>query len=169
MIYMTDKLVACCAVAVDGSDASLQAVSWACRVTGVGGAVVMIDIQDFTPLFSEMGMVPYGGGPDLDLDDISRQWNASADTVRDKAMAIVTASGREGSWHVRAMRPGDGVPAAVFCKVAEEHGAEVLIVGQHHGSTRIEGLFGSFPRWVITHGHLPVLTVPIPLAPVTHP
>ncbi len=158
---MEDTLVQSCAVAVDGSDASIEAVKWACRVTAPGGTVNMVDIEDFEPLFAEMGMVPYGVGPDVDMSQVNTQWQTTAQITRDKATEIVKASGRQSTWHVKAMAPGDGVPAAAFCKMAEELGAEMLIIGQHHGSRRIEGLFGSFPRWVITHGTLPILLVPI--------
>jgi nucleotide-binding universal stress UspA family protein len=142
----------------------MQAVNWSCRVTEPGGTVILIDIQDFTALYNEMGMTPFSGGPNIDLDRISQQWDAFAGTIRDQALSIVTASGRKGSWQVNTMQAGEGSAAAVFHKLAEEHGAELLIVGQHHGSTRIEGLFGSFPRWLVSHGHLPVLIVPVPLS-----
>ncbi len=159
---MREQLVTCCAVAVDGSDSSMQAVAWACRVTAPGGTVVMIDIQDFTALYNEMGMVPFGGGPTVDVEGISTQWDAYARAVSRLAMDTVTSQGRHGVWLLNIMQPGEGSPAEVFAKMAQDHGAEILLVGQHHGSTRIEGLFGSFPRYLVSHGHLPVLIVPVP-------
>ncbi len=156
------NMVSCCAVAVDGSDSSMGALLWACRLTEPGGTIVMIDIQDFTPLYNEMGMTPFSGGPNVDVDRISQQWARYASTVKDKAMEMVTGAGRVGQWEILTMQPGDGSPAAIFDKAAAEHRAELVMVGQHHGSTRIEGLFGSFPRWLVTHGRLPVLIVPVP-------
>ncbi|POB09878.1 universal stress protein [Sulfobacillus sp. hq2] len=155
-------LVSCCAVAVDGSDSSMEAVAWACRLTQPNGRIIMVDIQDLTPLYAEMGMTPFSGGPNIDVDQISEDWDRDAQSVKEAAMAMVTQAGRVGEWHVRTMEPGDGSPAALFAKVAAEHQAELILVGQHHGSTRIEGLFGSFPRWLVAHSHLPVLIVPIP-------
>ncbi len=93
-----------------------------------------------------------------DLADVMEQWMT---TVRDQAMAIVeNCVNVRATWLAVTLQAGRGGPANLFLATAIDADAELLIVGRHHGSAGLENLLGSFPPRLMTHGTLPVITVP---------
>ncbi|MCY0881762.1 MAG: universal stress protein, partial [Firmicutes bacterium] len=82
--------------------------------------------------------------------------------IYQKALAIVSSCHHTAQWITLDDEPGKGGSARVFYQRAIKDQVEALLVGAHGGSAWAEGLFGSFPRWLIEHSTIPVIVVPPP-------
>ncbi|MHB1610173.1 MAG: universal stress protein [Sulfobacillus sp.] len=153
------------AVAVDGSPASLAALKCAMDLVKADAALLCVDVKDMMSFDLEYAAEAYEGGGAT--DDSIKEWDKLARQVGKQVKSIADEYHVEVVWHILTVEPGHGGAALAFVEYAKKWGAEVLFVGQHHGSRLVEDMFGSFPRWVATHSHLPTMVVPPPVEATT--
>ena len=123
-------------VGTDGSDTAAKAVDEAAEVAGKVGAVLHI-VTAFEPL--------KGGRYTPD---------ARADSVLDSACAAAKMAGAEPKPHAR-----EGDPAEALIVVAEEEGADLIVVGNKGMTGGRRFLVGSVPDKVSHHAPCSVLIV----------
>jgi nucleotide-binding universal stress UspA family protein len=132
-------------VGVDGSPASLDALTWAVRQAELTGASLEAVTAWSYP-------TTYGFPVIANVD-----WEHGARTVLEKAIA------EAGCGEVQiAQRVVEGHPARVMAEAAT--GADLLVVGSrgHGGFTGL--LLGSVSEYVVTHAPCPVVVVRHPAA-----
>lgn len=137
-------------VGVDRSPASLAALEVAAELAGVlGGALSVVEA------FALDQPVPAGAGRD-DEHPLTRTAAAVEEQVgaiRQRGVAVQVV--------VRA-----GEPAATLLQVADDVGADLVVVGSRGGGDPADPLLGSIARTVAAHGHRPTLVVPTAAGPV---
>ncbi|SMC04096.1 Nucleotide-binding universal stress protein, UspA family [Sulfobacillus thermosulfidooxidans DSM 9293] len=150
------------AVAVDGSEASYHALSKALERTGDEGQLLLIDVKDIAAFIQPMSLGTTYGTPVAteNLQLLLDEWDKNAEAVHQKAQKMVESTKIHAEWRIVTVEEGEGTAAQAFFDAATKWGADVIVVGRHQGSRFIEGMFGSFPRWLVTHSTLPVLIVP---------
>ncbi len=148
------------AVAVDGSPASLEALQWVAQWLGGDGQIIAVDIKDPSLFYRKRTQAAQGGDLDVDEADFLREWEHNAQKVQEKALQIATQAGAHLEWQTVPVSWNHNTPAAAFYDYACQRQADALAVGRHHGSVLVEGLFGSFPRWLITHSDRAVIVIP---------
>lgn len=151
------------AVAVDGSDAGYRALDEALDMLGGRGRVLMIDVKDVVAFVQPVAPSTYGGSTMASLETLLEQWDENAAQVSATALKRVAETQATAQWKVVTVQDGEVHAAQAFLDAALEGKVQALVVGRHQGSSVIEGLFGSFPRWLVTHASLPVVIVPPPL------
>jgi nucleotide-binding universal stress UspA family protein len=132
-------------VGVDGSPASLGALTWAVRQASLTGAVVeAVTAWEFP--------ATYGGYPILAGTD----WRADAQSIQD--IAVKEALGDEATFLVRRVEQGHTV--RVLLDAAAD--ADLLVVGSrgHGGFTGM--LLGSVSENVVAHAPCAVVVVKFP-------
>ncbi len=139
-------------VAVDGSDGSKEALKIAVGLQKSGGGELLIVtiFRHHSLLEASMSMVR----PDdpVNMDDVMRDY---AKQVAEEAKEIAAS---EGASNVRAFAKS-GQPARGIVKFAEEHGADLIVVGSR-GIGDVEGfLLGSVSHKVTSLANCPVLVV----------
>jgi nucleotide-binding universal stress UspA family protein len=129
-------------VGVDGSAASLDAISWALRYAEVCGR----EVEAVTSW-------QYPGQYGSELYGVEQDWEAIAQKILDSALGNAASSGP-----VRVTRNVvQGHPAEVLTDASR--GADLLVVGSrgHGGFTGM--LLGSVSHHVTAHAHCPVVVV----------
>lgn len=130
-------------VGVDGSETSVQALTWAVREAGhLGGRVRVVTAFDvpwtifITPTYTD--------------DDYARDAQEMLD--RTMAAAGVEATGVPITAHIEQQRPGPALAAAAI-------GAEMLVVGSH-GHGYLPGMhLGSVANYCVHHAPCPVVVI----------
>jgi nucleotide-binding universal stress UspA family protein len=133
-------------VGVDGSPASLGALTWAVQQASLTDAVVEAVTAWQVP-------ATYGGFP----VDVGTDWRANAQTIQD--IAVKEALGEEATALVRRVTEGHSV--RVLLDAAD--GAELLVVGSrgHGGFTGM--LLGSVSERVVVHAPCAVVVIRTPV------
>jgi nucleotide-binding universal stress UspA family protein len=133
-------------VGVDGSPASLDALTWAVRQAALTGAVVEAVTAWQYP-------AAYGGYPIVAGTD----WQDNAQVIQDTA--VKEALGDEATALVRRVAQGHSVSVLLDAAV----GAELLVVGSrgHGGFTGM--LLGSVSEHVVAHAPCAVVVVKLPV------
>ncbi|MHB1611347.1 MAG: universal stress protein [Sulfobacillus sp.] len=148
-------------VAVDGSDASWEALAYAARIVEHGGSLALVDVKDLMSFFQATAGVSYNMSIGVDVSEYVKEWDTDAELVKKKALEQTKDFDGQVEWHVVESTDGKGGPAEALDSFARNWNAEAIVVGRHHGSTLMEGMFGSFPRWLATHSHFPTTVVPV--------
>lgn len=150
------------AVAIDGSQASLAAVQKACAIGPDTVSIYLIAVKDYGAFQQEAAAEADEGVSGDDVVVFAKDWDHTARTAHQAAKAILAACGRTAIWAVVDAKHGQGGPAKVFYQRALKDKADMILVGRHQGSAFVEGLLGSFPRWLVSHSALPVAVIPPP-------
>jgi len=125
------------AVGTDGSETASKAVDFAFDVAEKFGAKVVI-CSSYKPVSEDRVRQAQKDAP----EDI--QWSINPTQEVDAALRSVEERARErGIEAVSEAREGD--PADVLCEIAEQHGADVLVVGNRGMHRRV---LGSVPNSV---------------------
>jgi nucleotide-binding universal stress UspA family protein len=134
-------------VGVDGSPASLGALTWAVRQASLTGAVVEAVTAWQFP-------ATYGGYP----VDAGTDWRANAQAIQDTA--VKEALGDEATALVRRVAQGHSVRVLLDAAA----GAELLVVGSrgHGGFTGM--LLGSVSEHVVAHAPCAVVVIRTPIS-----
>jgi nucleotide-binding universal stress UspA family protein len=132
-------------VGYDGSDGSRAALDEAARIARGLGLEVVIAFG--------YGVQPSGG----ETADHRRLLEERGEKLAAEAMAHLAELGVRGSVAVVDERPAESL-----LRVAEEHGAEMIVVGTR-GEGPVAGmLLGSVPYKLVHRSPVPVLVVPAP-------
>ncbi|WP_028962539.1 universal stress protein [Sulfobacillus thermosulfidooxidans] len=149
-------------VAVNGSNASIQAVEIACQIVEREGQIICVDVEDRAEFYRDYALNAYGGALVLEPDNFHREWEQEAEQIHERIQKIAQTHHRTLRWIVVPLEPGKGSVAEAINEVALKEKADGIIVGRHRGTAFMEGLLGSVPRWLVTHSVLPVIVVPPP-------
>jgi nucleotide-binding universal stress UspA family protein len=134
-------------VAADGSPASILGLEQVAELAPrMGAKVVVVYVRHF-PATVMMG----NGTGDLSLmqamDEIESE-------VRQSVMRLVGATGVAWEYVVRVGSPGEEI-----AKVADEVGADLVVVGSNRHSSRHDLLLGSTAAYLATHSQSSVLVM----------
>ena len=131
-------------LALDGSEASHKAIPLAAELAREDGARIVI-------AHIEEDVVGKGGGPVAATEDEIQA------EIRKRAEEL-SAGGIDTSVEMRSVMLGG--PAHPIAEIAEEAGADLIVVGTH-GHTAVGGmLLGSVTHRLLHIAHCPVLAVP---------
>ncbi len=148
------------AVAVDGSDAGYRALAQALEMVDDKGQLLAVDVKDVIAFVQPVTPNAYGGySPMASLELLLKEWDDNAEIVRARVMEMAQKSGVQAQWQAVTVQDGEVTAAEAFLDAAVREKAQAVVVGRHRGSALIEGMFGSFPRWLVTHSSLPVVIV----------
>ena len=125
------------AVGTDGSDTESKAVEFALDVAEKFGAKVVV-ASSYRPVGEDRIRRDQRDAP----DDI--QWTINPTQDVDSALRSVEDLARDRGLEV-ASEARQGDPADVLCEIAEEHGADLLVVGNKGMQRRV---LGSVPNSV---------------------
>jgi nucleotide-binding universal stress UspA family protein len=146
-------------IAVDGSEAALEGVRFAARIAS------QLSERDLVLLYvrpSHTGAVFSLGAPGpIPEARLEQELSAVESEVLDEARAVLRQAGLDASQQLET-----GAPAAAICRVAEEGGFDLVVLGSRgHGELK-SLLVGSTTDAVIHSACCPVLVVrgpgPIP-------
>lgn len=133
----------------DFSDCASQAQAAAVDLLGqLGGEIVLFQVLVETPLYGE-GILSIRSV--RAVYDAQRKW--AEETLETRADAL-RQRGIKASWRVAV-----GVPLEEIVKVAEETGADMIVMGTHGRGVLDRVLLGSVAERVIRLAPCPVLTV----------
>jgi nucleotide-binding universal stress UspA family protein len=129
-------------VPVDFSDASLEAVRVACDYVDSPSALMVVHVL---PMLSPMdpGVVWDAWNDETRREHAIRALNARVEPLAPGAQAVV--------------RIGD--PAREIASLAQECGAELIVVPSHGRTGAARVLIGSVAERVVRHAHCPVLVL----------
>ncbi len=148
-------------VAVDGTPASWQALKVATRLIGSGGVLAVADVKDLMAMYQATATSNYTRSQGLDVSQYVREWEKHAEEVEAEVTRRLENFEGRFEWRVVDSDDQQGGPAAALSTFAVEWHADAIVVGRHQGSTILEGVFGSFPRWLVMHSSLPIMVVPL--------
>src|SRR5687768_4742467 len=142
-------------VGTDGSDTAREAVRRAVELARVLGARLQV-VSAYEPVAEPAAPVPVARdddpGPTPDAWAVAPR--EGVDAILDDVVAVARAAGVEAEVHAR-----QGSPADAILDVAEELGADLIVVG-NKGMTGAERfLLGSVPNKVSHHAPCSVLIV----------
>jgi nucleotide-binding universal stress UspA family protein len=136
-------------VGTDGSETATEAVKRAAALAADWGATLHL-VSAHTPAKAKVAVgaasVPEASGWVADAD-------FKVDAVLDKAVTLAKTGGAEPKIHAPK-----GDPADALIKVAEQEGADLIVVG-NRGMTGARRLLGSVPNKVTHHATCSVLVV----------
>ena len=133
-------------VGVDGSDASAQATEMAGRLA------VDLDAKLTVVFVRQLPTVPASPfGVTMDLD---AYWEDQERLASSRAVGVLNKFGV--AWRLE-VRTGD--PAVQLERAAEEHGADLIVVGTRGHSVAHRLLLGSVSTRLLHHARRPVLVV----------
>lgn len=141
-------------VGLDGSDGAAEAARWAVEVArAIGGEILAVHV--FQPPALAIGL-RVATVPAEVLDD-------AVGSQRDAASATL-----EGDWTSLFREHGipygtllaDGSPGRELVRVAEEWGADAIVVGRRGHGELTDLILGSVGHHLIHHAHRPVVIVP---------
>lgn len=133
-------------VGVDGSEGAARALEW-CLQEGKGRDDVAVLVVHALSLTAELVVAL----PPFD----SEQWRAGVMQELERWCAPL----REGGVRYRAMVIEDH-PARALMRAAQEHDAEMIVVGAHGHGGFTDFLAGGVPIKLVHHARKPVLIVP---------
>lgn len=155
-------------IAIDESAASRHAAETAATCFGPDATYLAIYVDEAPPIPAEArwapamewggvygypGFHPYAFATDLDERDTPE----AIDEAEREASRLATGAG------IAAEPVGDvGDPVAAIVRAADEHHADVIVVGRHQRGWFAKLLEGSTSEDLVKHSDVPVLVVPSP-------
>ena len=144
-------------VGTDGSETAGEAVRQASELAKQIGAKVHL-VSAYEPVAETAAAVPVAREDEARVPPADAQWAVApregVDAILDDVAAVARAAGVEAEVHAR-----EGSPADAILDVAEETGADLIVVG-NKGMTGAERfLLGSVPNKVSHHAPCSVLIV----------
>jgi nucleotide-binding universal stress UspA family protein len=134
----------------DGSVLAADAMEKGLNLLGKGHRLVALTVV--APASPALSLSPMGPGPDPTLAD-----ELEARTTRVQSGELHSLLDRLGVDAEARVEVGDA--GDTICLVAEEIGADVVVVGSHGNGRLKEILLGSVSHHVLHHAPCPVLTV----------
>jgi nucleotide-binding universal stress UspA family protein len=132
------------AFGLDGSDGARRALPFAARLAELEGARLII-------IHVEEGIVGKGGGPVVpNEEEVQAEVRRQADELASKGLDVT----------VKMTSVMVGGPAPAIAKVADEDGADLIIVGSRGHSAIVGVLLGSVAQRLTHLANQPVLVIP---------
>jgi nucleotide-binding universal stress UspA family protein len=133
-------------VGTDGSETASAAVSKAIALAEKTGATLHIVHANRLVSVGQLGQAASVGAPTFDLDAVNRGINEESKTICERAVQHAEEAGVKTETHIA---PGD--PADVLIDVAEQVGADLIVIG-NRGMTGVRRfVLGSVPNKVSHH------------------
>ena len=134
-------------VAADGSPASVQGLQQVANLAvGIGAKVIVVYVRHFPGTV----LMASGGADPLLVEALEEQESE----VRQEVLRFVGGTGLAWELVVRVGSPGEEI-----VKVAEETGADLVVVGSNRHSSLHNLLLGSTAAYLATHSRVPVLVM----------
>jgi nucleotide-binding universal stress UspA family protein len=134
-------------VAADGSPASVEGLKQVANLAaGIGAKVMVVYVRHFPGT----ALMASGGGDALLVEALEEQESE----VRQEVLRFVGGAGVAWELVVRVGSPGEEI-----VKVAEESGADLVVVGSNRHSSLHNLLLGSTAAYLATHSRVPVLVM----------
>jgi nucleotide-binding universal stress UspA family protein len=132
-------------VAADGSPASAQGLQQVASLAApIGAKVIVVYVRHFPAT----ALMASGGADPLLVEAMEEQESE----VRQEVLRIVGGTGLTWELVVRVGSPGEEI-----VKVADESGADLVVVGSNRHSSLHNLLLGSTAAYLATHSRVPVL------------
>jgi nucleotide-binding universal stress UspA family protein len=132
-------------VAADGSPASIQGLRQVANLAlGIGAKVVVVYVRHFPGTV----LMAAGTADPLLVEALEEQESE----VRQEVLRIVGGTGLAWELMIRVGSPGEEI-----VKVADETGADLIVVGSNRHSSLHNLLLGSTAAYLATHSRVPVL------------
>jgi nucleotide-binding universal stress UspA family protein len=142
-------------IATDGSEGAVAAAQQALRLMTPEASVLVLAVAE-TPVDSTAGLDSGFGGGVTDPEVVEVEWEAGRMHAEDAVRRTIEGLGPRAGV---ASRIEGGNAATAICEVAQEVGADVVVVGSRgHGFLR-RALLGSVSSHVLHHAPCPVLVV----------
>jgi nucleotide-binding universal stress UspA family protein len=143
-------------IATDGSDHAVAAARRARELLDPSTEITLLSVVP-PPVLPAAAPVTgvEGVGPLATPEATEELDEALTDEAKTGLARTVTALGGAGN-----QRVVHGEPAAEICRVAEQEGFDVIVVGSHGSGFLKRVLMGSVSHHVIQHAPCPVLVVP---------
>jgi nucleotide-binding universal stress UspA family protein len=134
-------------VAADGSPASVEGLKQVANLAaGIGAKVIVVYVRHFPG----SALMASGGGDPLLVEALDEQESE----VRQEVLRFVGGTGVTYELMVRVGSPGEEI-----VKVADETGADLVVVGSNRHSSLHNLLLGSTAAYLATHSRVPVLVM----------
>jgi nucleotide-binding universal stress UspA family protein len=134
-------------VAADGSPASVEGLQQVANLAaGIGAKVTVVYVRHFPGT----ALMASGGGDPLMVEALEEQESE----VRQEVLRFMGGSGVAWELVVRVGSPGEEI-----VKVADETGADLVVVGSNRHSSLHNLLLGSTAAYLATHSRAPVLVM----------
>ncbi|HAS10363.1 universal stress protein [Acidimicrobiia bacterium EGI L10123] len=143
-------------IAVDDEPESEDAMSFAQELVPDDAAVIVVNVarSTITPYGTIGGLgAAYAGSPTL-----SAEADLRAQELADQEAAQVVERAGE-ALHADERRVEHGDVGPTICKVAEDEGVDLVVLGTHDRSRWSRLWFGSVSEHVVRHAPCPVLVV----------
>jgi nucleotide-binding universal stress UspA family protein len=141
-------------IGVDGSALARLAAQRALALLGAAHAITIVHVVRPTTAITMMPSTPIAGA--LPIDDAAIA--ASNESLVRDAEADVAATAHQLAVDA-ATRVVIGDPGTELCRIADEDGTEVIVVGSHGSGVLKRVLLGSVSHYVLHHARCPVLVV----------
>jgi|SRR5436190_16448994 len=144
-------------VATDGSRAARAAVQRAIQEAVLRNAAL--------DLVSAWSAPPNGalGAPTYMSEEVVYATRDAMAEILTEARSEAADRGIDAETHLLA-----GEPAAQICRLAEERGADLIVMGSRGHGPLAAALIGSVAAHVVQHAHCPVMVVPDPKRAARH-
>jgi len=147
-------------IAYDGSDAAKRAVAFA-SVLLPGAQAVIVHVFSSMPPWLALETPPVMTPPPADAQTDVSVLERHGKEIADEGAALATASGLHAT-SVGADAPGTSGVWSTIVQLAQEHEADLIVVGSRGHSGLRAALLGSVSNGVVHHADRPVLVVPEP-------
>jgi nucleotide-binding universal stress UspA family protein len=147
-------------IATDGSDCAVHAATTAMALLGPVDRATVLSVVDVRAEMGVAGTGLLGAEPLAPMTDpaAAAELNDAMVEEAGKATAATAAAVARPGLEVET-RVAHGDPAAEICRVAEEDGFDVIVVGSHGSGFVKRVLVGSVSHHVVHHATVPVLVV----------
>lgn len=143
-------------VATDGSEASFAAAREAARLFSTHADLTLVTVIDAI----EDPMADAGGfeGPVID-DEEAKERHRENVVAAEGALASTARAVGPAPLRQEIVEHGGESVGARICRLAEERGADVVVVGSHGHRAIVDVLLGSVSTYVVHHSPCPVLVM----------
>jgi nucleotide-binding universal stress UspA family protein len=145
-------------VGVDGSEHGAFALGWAVRMAKGMGSEVIAVFAISPPLYPDSG---FGFAPPVVMPQFDPEWRAEMQKEFETEWCKQL---QESGVDYRTVME-DGRPASVIAQVADQVGADVIVVGRRGRGGVAELLLGSVSHELVLHSKRPVLVISNALQP----
>jgi nucleotide-binding universal stress UspA family protein len=142
-------------IGTDGSDDAIAAAGAGLGLLGTPSAVTVVCVVE-TPGAATAGLESGFAGGMVSDDEVDRAWALVEDEAREALGRTVDALGIDAPVE-QVTRAGEAGPAV--CKLAEEIGADVIVVGSRGRGAIKRALLGSVSTHVTNNAPCPVVVV----------
>lgn len=144
-------------IATDGSDAAIDAASYATRLLGAGHEYTVVSVASSSADLYAIGAASAGLepiGPALAPEVLAAQVESSRHEAEEDLDRTLAALDVDADRRVAVGDPGQAI-----CRLADDESFDLVVVGSHGSGLVRRVLVGSVSHYVLHHAATPVLVV----------